>query len=200
MKVYSIILLLLLTNCLNAQNSYLYTKGEKIIIRDWDSFPIYNGKISYSRQKDNGDGSSDKYASVKKIDSITVEGKVSYYPLQLAGGAKGLILYKTLITSPEKKVLIAFFKAGKDLDQTMIRYSIVDKNNNIIEKGTFKAYREYDKQSAFFRLVEKHFPGCSEVAQSIKKYEAMPSTDYERFEHINASMGFCFQKQVFFCN
>jgi len=199
MKLYAIAFLLFLANCLNAQNSYLYIEGEKIIIRDWDSFAVYNGKISYSRQKDNGEASSDKYASIKKIDSITVEGRVSYYPIKLIG-SKELVLYKTLIASPEKKVLIAFFKTGKDLDQIMIRYSIVDKNNSIIKKGTFKAYREYDKRSAFFRLVEKHFPGCSEVAQSIKKYEAIPSGDYERFEHINASMGFSFQKQVFHCN
>jgi hypothetical protein len=198
MKLYSFILTLLLVNCVTAQNSYLYVAGEKILIRDGDSFAAYNGKITYSRQKDNGEGSSDKYASIKKIDSIVVEGKVRYYPVQLIG-SKELVLYKTLITAPEKKVLIAFFKAGKDLDQTMIRYSIVDNNNSIIEKGTFKAYREYDKQSAFFRLVEKHFPGCSEVAQSIKKYEAMPP-DYERFGHIEASMGFSFQKQVFVCN
>ncbi len=176
----------------NAQNSYLYTEGEKILIKDWESFGYYKGNIEYARYNGENKSSWYKHVSVEKIDSITVEGKVTYRPLKL-NGLKKVFLYKTLISSPDKKVLVAFFRYDNYMKTF---YYIVDNNLTLLEKGSPSGSED---RAIFFRSLEKHFPACESVLESIKHYESL-SLDYYKLEYIPGPWGFPYQKKVFNCN
>lgn len=181
-------------NLTNAQNSYLYTtEGEKILIQDFESFGYFQGNIEYGRYKGENKGFWYKSISVKKIDSITVQGKITYRPLKL-NGLKKTYLFRTLITSTDKDVLVAFMRFEND---TRPVYYVVDKNLNLLEKDWVFFGR--DSEAKFYALLRKYFPGCESMLESIKHYESLPR-DYYKLEKIPGPEGFPYQNRVFDCN
>ena len=197
MKLILSLFLFAFVNLINAQNSYLYTKDEKILIKDWEGYSTNKNKaVEYARYNGENKGSWYKNISIEKVDSITVEDKVTYIPLKL-DVEKKVRLYKTLISSPDKKVLISFYRStsGNYNDEGAIYY-IVDNNMKVLERG-YPTGR--DNRSKLFASLKRHFAGCESVLESIKHYESLP-LDYNKLEWIPGPYGLPYQKKVFHCN
>lgn len=193
-----LLLIVLFSAYANAQNSYIFLKdGTKIPVEDdFGVFRLHREtKLDYWIIKESGRPSI-KTIDIKKVDRVETLNGATYVPYENERGTKGL--YKTLIKSKDKKLIICF-RSGGDFEQfTSVSYAILDANGKEIVFAYF-SLREPEKYEVMLDEIRKHFRDCPEVQQSLARCKGI-EPKYEPLEKSKAPTGFMFQTKVFECN
>ena len=197
MKYYLLLVFLFFNLFSNAQDCILYTKeGEKIVVRNYDQFGVYKSKVAYT-QWNNGEGGRERYIHIDKIEKLEANGIT--YKTYSRNGEKDNFFARVLIDSPDKKLIVGYFRWGQNFDNLFLRHEIIDNNNNLVEKAAYKLYGTkpfYEKQDLMFAMVKKYFANCTEVNDSIAHFQKLVATD--KIEEYVA-FGFSLQNKIFTC-